>query len=59
MCRLERIGSSRAFFSWMKSNCGDNTVMAKVHYAMFGLGDHNYPRYQAASIVCLVHIVYV
>lgn len=25
--------------------------MQKVHYAMFGLGDHNYPRYQAASIV--------
>ncbi len=33
--------------------------MAKVHYAMFGLGDHNYPRYQAASIVCLVRIVHV
>ncbi|KAK8830655.1 P450 reductase [Blastocystis sp. ATCC 50177/Nand II] len=43
--------SSRAFFAWMKSNCGDNTAMAKVHYAMFGLGDHNYPRYQAASIL--------
>lgn len=45
------VGSSRAFFAWMKSNCGDSTVMSKVHYAMFGLGDHNYPHYQAASIV--------
>lgn len=35
----------------MKSNCGDATAMQKVQYAMFGLGDHNYPRYQAASIV--------
>lgn len=35
----------------MKSNCGDPTVMSKVNYAMFGLGDHNYPHYQAASIV--------
>ncbi len=45
------VGSSRAFFAWMKSHCGDNQCMAKVKYAMFGLGDHNYPRYQAASIV--------
>ncbi|CBK21632.2 uncharacterized protein [Blastocystis hominis] len=44
-------GSSRAFFAWMKSNCGDPTVMAKVQYAMFGLGDHNYPHYQSASIL--------
>ena len=36
----------------MKSHCGDNQCMAK--YAMFGLGDHNYPRYQAASIVQIV-----
>lgn len=45
------VGSSRAFFAWMKSNCGDSTAMSKVNYAMFGLGDHNYPHYQAASIV--------
>ena len=38
----------------MKSHCGDNQCMAKVKYAMFGLGDHNYPRYQAASIVQIV-----
>ena len=45
------IGSSKAFFAWMKSNCGDSTILAKMKYAMFGLGDHNYPHYQAASIV--------
>lgn len=45
------LGSSKPFFAWMKSNCGDSTIMAKVKYAMFGLGDHNYPHYQAASIV--------
>ena len=45
------LGSAKAFFAWMKSNCGDSSIMAKVQYAMFGLGDHNYPQYQAASIV--------
>ncbi|KAK8811986.1 hypothetical protein WA538_003256 [Blastocystis sp. DL] len=43
--------SSRAFFAWMKSHCGDNTMLSKMQYAMFGLGDHNYPQYQAASIL--------
>lgn len=49
-----RLGSAKPFFAWMKSHCGDDKLLSKMKYAMFGLGDHHYPHYQAASIVCVL-----
>ena len=49
------LGSSRAFFAWMKSNCKDSSLLKNMRYIMFGLGDHNYPHFNAASIVFFVH----
>lgn len=46
------VANARSFFDWMKENKSEATLLSNMEYCTFGLGDHNYVKYQAAAIVC-------